>query len=210
LSLRSGRLRTAGFSQLVVAVLLMGAFRDGISPSDTIDSTLLGRQSVYQREQHLSQIRAAGLTLFKLGRNRRRVAIHNEVASRELRRHRPDGPTISVSAPGYLLLLGLEESEPSRVSDLAHSTVQDLSAVVRQVQTLEKAGLVTRSSSPDDGRTVLISRTPAGKDALEALERTAVDQIRQTVHDWSDEDVQRFAALFARFVQDSTTAPYET
>jgi DNA-binding MarR family transcriptional regulator len=162
-----------------------------------------------QRAQNLSHIRAAGLTLFKLGRNRRRVALHNEVASRELRRRRPDGPAISVSAPGYLLLLGLGECEPSRVSDLAHNTVQDLSAVVRQVQTLERAGLVTRSSSPDDGRTVLISRTAGGRDALEVLEKTATDHIGETVKDWSDEDVSQFARLFSRYVQDSATAVYE-
>jgi DNA-binding MarR family transcriptional regulator len=162
-----------------------------------------------QREKHLSELRTAVLTLFKLGRNRRRVALHNDVASRELRKRRPDGPTISVSAPGYLLLLGLNECEPCRISDLAHNTVQDLSAVVRQVQTLEKAGLVTRSSSPDDGRTVLISRTPGGKDALEALEQTAIEQIGNTVRDWSDEDVMQFAVLFSRFVRDSASATYD-
>jgi DNA-binding MarR family transcriptional regulator len=166
-------------------------------------------RQVDQREKNLLQIRADVLTLFKLGRNRRRVAQHNEVASQELRKRGLDGPSISVSAPGYLLLLGLGESEPCRISDLAHNTVQDLSTVVRQVQTLEKAGLVTRSSSPDDGRTVLISRTVAGKDALEVLEKTATDHIGQTVKTWSDDDVRQFARLFSRFVQDSATATYE-
>jgi DNA-binding MarR family transcriptional regulator len=162
-----------------------------------------------QRAQNLRQIRADVLTLFKLGRNRRRVAEHNDVASRELRKRGVDGPGISVSAPGYLILLGLGEFEPCRVSDLAHNTVQDLSAVVRQVQTLERAGLVTRSSSPDDGRTVLISRTPAGQAALEVLEMTATDHIGHTVKAWSDGDVTQFAELFSRFVQDSFGATYE-
>jgi DNA-binding MarR family transcriptional regulator len=165
---------------------------------------------VGQREKNLQQIRSDVLTLFKLGRNRRRVALHNEVASRELRKRGIEGPTISVSAPGYLLLLGLGECEPSRISDLAHNTVQDLSAVVRQVQTLEKAGLVSRSSSPDDGRTVLISRTTAGREALEVLEKTATDHIGQTVKTWSDDDVTQFARLFSRFVQDSAAATYES
>jgi DNA-binding MarR family transcriptional regulator len=162
-----------------------------------------------EREKNLSQIRAVVLTLFKLGRNRRRVAQHNEVASRELRKLHPDSPSVSVSAPGYLLLLGLEECEPCRISDLARNTVQDLSAVVRQVQTMEKAGLLTRNSSPDDGRTVMISRTPRGKDALHALERTAIEQIGEAVRDWSDEDVIQFAVLFSRFVQDSANTAYE-
>jgi DNA-binding MarR family transcriptional regulator len=163
-----------------------------------------------QRDETLRQIRADVLTLFKLGRNRRRVAEHNDVASRELRKRGVDGPGIAVSAPGYLLLLGLGECEPCRVSDLAHNTVQDLSAVVRQVQTLERAGLVTRSSSPDDGRTVLITRTAAGRDALEVLEMTATDHIGQTVKAWDDGDVTEFAKLFSRFVQDSVVATYES
>lgn len=161
-----------------------------------------------QREDNLVRIRADVLTLFKLGRNRRRVAQHNEVASRELRRRGIDA-TITVSAPGYLILLGLGEEEPCRISDLAHNTVQDLSAVVRQVQTLEKAGLVSRSSSPDDGRTVLITRTKAGRAALEVLEKTATDHIGDAVKAWSDEDVTQFARLFARFVEDSFAATYD-
>src|ERR1700722_11898993 len=101
------------------------------------------------REESLLQIRAAVLTLFKLGRNRRRVAQHNEVASRELRQRGID-VSLSVSAPGYLILLGLCEGAPCRVPALARDTVQALSAVVRHLKTLEKAGLVTRASSPDD------------------------------------------------------------
>jgi DNA-binding MarR family transcriptional regulator len=160
------------------------------------------------REESLLQIRAAVLTLFKLGRNRRRVAEHNEVASRELRK-RGSEATVSVSAPGYLILLGLGESEPCRVSDLAHHTVQDLSAVVRHVKTLERAGLVARTSSPDDGRTVLVSRTQAGKDALEVLEKTATENIGDTVKAWSNEDVTQFAALFSRYVQQPGNATYQ-
>jgi DNA-binding MarR family transcriptional regulator len=163
-----------------------------------------------QREKSLFQIRADVLTLFKLGRNRRRVAQHNQVSSQELRKRGVDGSTISVSAPGYLLLLGLGECEPCRVSDLAHNTVQDISAVVRQVQTLEKAGLVTRSSSPDDGRTVLISRTRAGRDALEVLESTAIEQIGKSIEAWSDDDVTQFARLFSQFIEHTATATYES
>jgi Thiolase, C-terminal domain/MarR family len=131
-----------------------------------------------QRDESLLQIRAAVLTLFKLGRNRRRVARHNEVASRELRLRGIDA-SVSVSAPGYLILLGLGESEPCRVSDLARDTVQDLSAVVRQVQALEKAGLVARGSSPEDGRAIALGH-PIGATgsmligtALDELERRA-------------------------------------
>ncbi|HTA00323.1 MAG TPA: MarR family transcriptional regulator [Streptosporangiaceae bacterium] len=161
-----------------------------------------------QRDESLLQIRAAVLTLFKLGRNRRRVARHNEVASRELRLRGIDA-SVSVSAPGYLILLGLGESEPCRVSDLARDTVQDLSAVVRQVQALEKAGLVARGSSPEDGRTVLITRTQAGKAALEVLETAATAQIGDTITDWTDAEVTQFARLFAMFVENSLKATYD-
>lgn len=92
--------------------------------------------------------------------------------SRLMRQQHPGGLT-----PTQLsTLVSVESRAPVRLSALA--AIEDVSApsMTRLVTSIEEAGLVSRECDPDDGRSTLISLTPAGQARLDALrrERTTV------------------------------------
>jgi DNA-binding MarR family transcriptional regulator len=60
----------------------------------------------------------------------------------------------------------------ARMGDLAESLMSLPSRVTRQINRLEKQGLVGRGASPDDGRGVLASITAEGREALSAAMQT--------------------------------------
>jgi DNA-binding MarR family transcriptional regulator len=67
----------------------------------------------------------------------------------------------------HLLLLQIAGAEhAATVTDLVDKLALTQSAVTELVQRAELAGLVRRSTSPQDGRVVLLSLTPAGETKL--------------------------------------------
>ncbi|HET6792794.1 MAG TPA: MarR family transcriptional regulator [Acidimicrobiales bacterium] len=87
--------------------------------------------------------------------------------ARRLRRHAESGIT-----PSQLSVLSSVGAHgPMSLADLAaHEGVQPPS-VTRMVSALEEAGLVRRTGSPDDRRTVLVQLSPEGRRALDAVRR---------------------------------------
>ncbi|MDZ4267387.1 MAG: MarR family transcriptional regulator [Mycobacterium sp.] len=69
-------------------------------------------------------------------------------------------------------LLARSPHGAARMGDLAEALMSLPSRVTRQIHRLEKQGLVGRGASPDDGRGVLASITPEGRDALDAAMQT--------------------------------------
>ena len=63
-------------------------------------------------------------------------------------------------------LLANSANGSARMGDLAEELMSLPSRVTRQIHRLEKLGLVSRCSSPDDGRGVLAIITDAGRDVL--------------------------------------------
>lgn len=71
---------------------------------------------------------------------------------------------------GGLVLLTLSESEPIGVQAMAGNMGRDKSQMTRIVQLLEGKGLVARDRAATDGRVSMLSLTPAGRDAVAAIE----------------------------------------
>lgn len=64
--------------------------------------------------------------------------------------------------PGQeLVLMTLWEAGPQRLVDLVQTLDSDAPTMTRSIARLEKAGLVTRSRSPLDGRAVIVRATDA-------------------------------------------------
>jgi DNA-binding MarR family transcriptional regulator len=79
-----------------------------------------------------------------------------------------------------LSLRGLPKGHKPTVGAVAeHLLIQPHSAL-ELVNRLEAAGLVSRADDPEDGRNVLLSLTPAGMAALEALSASHLSELRQT------------------------------
>lgn len=68
--------------------------------------------------------------------------------------------------PGYPRLLGNLDTDGTRLSALARRMGVTRQAVAQLVAEIEKAGFVTRTPDPDDGRGVIVSFTPTGRATL--------------------------------------------
>ena len=86
---------------------------------------------------------------------------------RTIRQHAAAGLTPSQLSA----LVTVDERGPLRISALASQESLGAPAATRVVASLEEAGLVTRSSDPDDKRASLISLTEVGGETLKALRK---------------------------------------
>jgi DNA-binding MarR family transcriptional regulator len=99
-------------------------------------------------------------------------------------------------AAGTLSLLQLvADRQPIRPSEIAE--VQDVhpSLVTRQVRELEDAGHVQVAADPADGRSCLVTLTPAGTGELQRLTQVGLDRFALFVADWSPGDVRMLTTL---------------
>ena len=112
-------------------------------------------------------------------------------------------------AAGTLSLLQLvADRQPIRPSEIAE--VQDVhpSLVTRQVRELEDAGHVQVAADPADGRSCLVTLTPAGAGELQRLTQVGLDRFALFVADWSPGDVQMLTTLLDK-LRNSITAVAE-
>ena len=66
-----------------------------------------------------------------------------------------------------------------RMTDLADGVVYSRSGLTYQAGLLEKRGLITRSPSPDDERSVIVAVTDAGRDLVAHVLPGHVERVRQ-------------------------------
>src|ERR1700712_3020217 len=85
-----------------------------------------------------------------------------------------------ISLVEYEILVRLSERDGQmRMAALADALAHSRSRVTHTLTRMEKAGLVRRSSSPDDGRGILATLTDKGSDLLERCAPTHVTGVRQ-------------------------------
>src|ERR1700735_1509199 len=80
---------------------------------------------------------------------------------------------------------------PSEIADLQHVHP---SLVTRQVRDLEDDGYVRVTADPADGRSCLVTLTPAGADEMARLRQVGVDRFATFVSDWEPEEVRTLTA----------------
>lgn len=89
-----------------------------------------------------------------------------------------------LSAAEYEILVRLSESEGRlRMAQLAAALAHSRSRVTHTVKRMERAGLVQREDSPDDGRGVVCRLTPAGTDMLRTAAPSHVETVRRSLVD---------------------------
>lgn len=71
-----------------------------------------------------------------------------------------------VASPHEIVLLYLDTHGPVPQSDLVHYMGRDRSTVTATLQAMERAGLVTRTSSPTDKRAMIVQLSRKGRDAV--------------------------------------------
>lgn len=96
-----------------------------------------------------------------------------------------------ISLVEYEILVRLSEREGRmRMAQLADALAHSRSRVTHTVTRMERAGLVRRTTSPEDGRGVLASMTDKGYDLLVRVAPVHVNGVRDHLVDLSsDEDL---------------------
>lgn len=94
----------------------------------------------------------------------------------------------NLSLTEYEILVRLSERENHcmRMAHIADSMAHSRSRVTHTVTRMERAGLVVRSSSPDDGRGIVATMTEAGLALLVAAAPAHVEGVRRYVVDLVD------------------------
>ena len=90
---------------------------------------------------------------------------------------------------------------PQTVSALAAAEQVKLPTISRMVSALEAAGLVRREEHMFDGRSVVVSATPAGTELLQAGRRRRVARLAGDLEGLSDEELavlERAAEILLR------------
>jgi DNA-binding MarR family transcriptional regulator len=92
-----------------------------------------------------------------------------------------------ISLVEYEILVRLSERDGQmRMAALADALAHSRSRVTHTVTRMEKAGLVQRSSSPEDGRGILATLTDKGHDLLQRAAPTHVAGVRAHLVDLAD------------------------
>ena len=119
-----------------------------------------------------------------------------------LHQRRVDETGLAVSATGHRLLDQLTERGPASVSHLASSLQLTLPTASRQLQQLERLGLVVRRDDPADGRVVSYAPTAAGRRAQRRFRTVIRREVRGALAAWDDADRTVLAELLERMVGD--------
>jgi DNA-binding MarR family transcriptional regulator len=102
------------------------------------------------------------------------------------------------AASALNLLQVIARQDGIRPSDIAAEQLVDRSHVTRQVRELEDAGFVDVAGDPGDGRSWLVTLTPAGQEEMRRLQQVGLDRFALFVAEWDEADVRALAALLDR------------
>lgn len=95
-----------------------------------------------------------------------------------------------------------------RMTDLADGVVYSRSGLTYQAGLLDQRGLITRSPSPDDERSVIVTVTDAGRDLVARVLPEHADRVRQLLFDpMSGEDLAALSAILGRVRTHMRAAP---
>ncbi|MEU9921265.1 MarR family transcriptional regulator [Streptomyces griseoluteus] len=105
----------------------------------------------------------------------------------------------SMDRAAYLLLNRLDKEGPMGVKALAASMGIDSSTVTRQVAPLVDAGLVKRTSHPEDGRAVVLQLSPRGATRLAEVRASRRQLMAELTEEWTPAERESFCDLLSRF-----------
>jgi DNA-binding MarR family transcriptional regulator len=113
-----------------------------------------------------------------------------------------------VTRAGYALLRSLSESSELAVTELARRCSMDPAACGRQLQALDREGLITRTAGVDDGRVIVVQLTEAGRKVYERIVAVRNEHMEQVLADWPEADRVALSELVDRLVEDLKTTPF--
>ena len=110
---------------------------------------------------------------------------------------------VGLDRPAMTVLLTLYTADgPLRIGEIAERMQVVGPHVTRQVQGLERRGLVHRIGDPDDRRASLIAPTEEGTEAASRYSASMIRWFMQAVADWSEHDRDELGRLLQKFADD--------
>lgn len=106
---------------------------------------------------------------------------------------------IELDRSAYGIMARLADDGPQRLGALASAFGLDPSTITRQVQSLEKAGLATRSIDASDRRASILKLTDEGVEVLERTRSHRRERLHAVLGDWADQDREDLGRLLAKF-----------
>lgn len=94
----------------------------------------------------------------------------------------------------------LGDGQEVTIGAIAEQLRVDPSRSSRIVADLVRQGLLRREVSQEDARRTIVVITPRGQALLEKVDEVKRETIREIVADWPQEDIERFAELYDRFI----------
>ena len=122
----------------------------------------------------------------------------------DLNRDLEEQSGLSLSEYEVLVRLSEAEGRTLRMSVLADELVHSRSRLTHTIRRMEQAGLVERSSCPDDRRGVNCTLTAAGFARLEGAAPGHVESVRARLVDRiSPEQLRQLGEIMATFIEDA-------
>ena len=101
----------------------------------------------------------------------------------------------------YPVISGLARRGSCTAAELAKDVGVDRSVVSRRATTLERAGLLLRTTDPRDSRGTLLVLTPRGHESVTLMRDRLASLIGDYLAEWPEEEVAIFVKIFRRFVE---------
>ncbi|WP_125714248.1 MarR family winged helix-turn-helix transcriptional regulator [Companilactobacillus kedongensis] len=95
---------------------------------------------------------------------------------------------VDLEATSFQLFVTIGRMQPSNVSDLANILGKSHSSTSRQIDKLEKKGLVITKNDETDARIRSIRLSESGEKLKQVLDATRIDNINNALSDWSTKD----------------------
>lgn len=109
---------------------------------------------------------------------------------------------VEVTGAAQRLIYYLMENGAMRLSELARRTETDPGILTRQVNAMERQGLVERRPDPSDGRAALVHMLPKGRRIAQRLREVQDEVLGGQLAAWSPSDLERAADLMERLIRD--------
>lgn len=104
----------------------------------------------------------------------------------------------------FPLLVTIERFGPLGVVDLANRVGRDYTTVSRQVKKLETAGLVQKTSNPEDRRVSAVSVSEAGKAMTGKIDVARQQMMNARFENWTEQEVQDLFRLVEKYAHTIT------
>ncbi|MFI6346526.1 MarR family winged helix-turn-helix transcriptional regulator [Streptomyces sp. NPDC050560] len=149
---------------------------------------------------------AARPTAGELAVLRRLMQVSNAISRGRLSDRAVEATGLVLDRPAVNVLMTLHLAQGAmRVGDIAERMQVVGPHVTRQVQGLERRGLVRRVADPHDRRASLIEPTAEGADAADRYATSMIGWFTDAVADWPDGEREELGRLLGKLADDVTT-----